>query len=460
MSEDDLRPRPSFVVITAASDVDRLTLEAKLNIWRRECGPALLPLGKNRFVVSRPATKLMLAGENWNSLRRRLKKMREIIREVRLDGADAVLADYRDRPLSSPQRNSRGGEFWKPGECWALEDVRDRNRATVTELTRQIRLAHLDTGYTKHPMFGFRSEGDASNNGCDNECDAARLKLGSETDGPVLAVDEGVNYLDRGELLPLEALSHPGSPAHGTETLSLIVPAVRNHSFRGVDARCTIIPYRVTDSAAIDTSDGKLALERAVRHAVFDAACDVICIPLGDPCPPPSSLAEQIDAAYDAGVIIVAAAGEISGEVAYPGRYRRVITVSGTTRCDHPWLSAARGRAVDICAPATGIVAATAGLVDGEPCYHCRQVDGTSYAAAVVAGAAVLWLARQSGWPHHDWRLVEAFRTCLTESARHPAGWDDRLWGAGILDPSKLLDQRLPDPAALSAVPAAAAQKW
>jgi len=436
MKTDDNR-HSSFLVITAADRVDRGTLEAALDVpvsYR----PALMPLGGNRFAVSRPAMKRMLIARDWNCLRRWLIKKKELIREVRLDSADAVLADYRNRCFSTLQRNSESRKFWAPGEFCALEDVQGHNPATkMDESHRLIRLGHLDTGYTKHPAFGF----------------------GEEADTSFLAVDEGVNFLDPGEL-PLEPLSHTGSPAHGTETLSLISRAMDEYGFRGLATGWTIIPYRVTDSAAVDTSDDRAALERAVRHAAFDAVCDIICIPLSDPCPPPASLAEQIDAAYDAGVMIVAAAGEMAGEVAYPGRYQRVITVSGATPSDSPWRSAARGRAVDICAPATEVWTATAGLIGGSVCYDYCSVDGTSYAAALVAGAALLWLAHQSSWPYRDWRLVEAFRTCLRESAKRPAGWDDRRWGAGILDISRLLGRRLPDPAALNAVTAAVAQKW
>ena len=186
-------------------------------------------------------------------------------------------------------------------------------------------------------------------------------------------------------------------------------------------------------------------------------------MPLGDPCRPFADFAAQLDRAYEAGVIVVAAAGDIVTEVTYPGRHERVVTVSATDCHDHPWIGAGRGLAVDICAVGVDVFHADVALVDGEevPCYRTGGT-GTGYAAAEVAGAAVLWLAyhgRNLERYGRSWRRVEAFRECLTDSAHTPSVWNERLWGAGILNLAELLRTPLPDPADLTSRAVAVAER-
>jgi hypothetical protein len=173
-------------------------------------------------------------------------------------------------------------------------------------------------------------------------------------------------------------------------------------------------------------------------------------------------LAEQIDAAYEAGVIIIGAAGEIGGEVAYPGRFDRVITVSGITPSFRPWDAANRGVAVDICASATRIAAAHPWWCGDALRSEFAIYHGTGLAASFVAAAAVLWLAQiQSGSDQdRDWRRVETFRDAIRASATSPPGWDTRLWGCGWLNLGKLLNVMAPASDRLKPSGSAASQKW
>ena len=84
----------------------------------------------------------------------------------------------------------------------------------------------------------------------------------------------------------------------------------------------------------------------------------------------------------------------------------------------------------------------------GAAAYHERG-EGTSYATAMTAGAAALWLAHHgreaclnaAGLAHLS--LHDYFAYLLRESARVPPGWS-RRYGTGVLDCLALLERGLP----------------
>jgi subtilisin family serine protease len=254
-----------------------------------------------------------------------------------------------------------------------------------------------------------------------------------------------------------EELDHVGSAGHGTRVGSLV-----GGRFVGAAGGLRLIVYRVTDSP-IMTSASASTVAAGIKHAVLDNGCEIVLLTCGDPKENVAEIASQVDLAYNNGVVVIAAAGELASTVAFPARYSRPITVSGTTNLDKPWTAAARGIAVDICAPACDITLADTALCAGvlNPIYR-TDGDGTAYAAAQVAGAAALWLAyrRQDLVAHaRSWHLVEALRQCIASSATRPVGWTDRLWGAGILNVPRLLRTPVPDTSQLTQRPACSEQQ-
>lgn len=315
-----------------------------------------------------------------------------------------------------------------------------------------IKVGHIDTGYTPHPALGWGTPG-----------------------GPWVRTEEGINYWkDRATAHDANAEigtwdfsrpefadardNHTGSNCgHGTRTAATIaglyVPADDSlpYPYFGAAPGATLVPYRITDSVMIDHVPDLLA--KALRDAVA-RGCQVVNVSLGALLPS-RAVARAIDHAYEHGVIVCAAAGNVVREVVYPGRFNRVLTVGGASTGDgrmlRPWSGASRGAYVDVSAPADPIRRATTVLDDAghECCLVKARGDGTSFATALTSGIAVLWLARrgaelEQAYGAQRWARVAAFKRLARSTATVPAGWNTAEYGTGVIHAGRLLGAPLP----------------
>lgn len=314
-----------------------------------------------------------------------------------------------------------------------------------------IRVGHIDTGCTRHPALGFN--GDNS--------DYVRADLGRNLFSDFLPLpDPGLPGNDPPEETgPFDNLGGANG-GHGTRTLSVLagfldLPDGSLPPFYGAAPGACVIPYRVTNSVLIDH------VQRLIAQAIDDAigqGCRVITMSLGG-IVPFGRLAKAIDGAYEAGVIVCAAAGNVIREVTYPGRFNRVVTVGGAgpvgTTGFRPWDGAARGQFVDVCGPADGVRRASVERRNGMLNYFvAANGNGTSYATALCAGIAVLWLAKrgadlQAAYGDPGWRWAAAFKRLLKETAECPVTWDTGDWGRGLYRADKLLQADPPAAASL-----------
>ena len=296
-----------------------------------------------------------------------------------------------------------------------------------------VQIAHIDTGYTEHAALGWEQ--------------------GSST---YVHPGQGRDFWngDHDQDGPRDPFL-PGSPGHGTRISAAIAgfyPGAMGGPFYGVAPGAQIIPYRVADSVIVDH------VQHHVRDAISDAidsGCHVVNISLGA-LRPSRSLAAALDDAYEAGLIVVCAAGQVWGEVIYPGRFNRCVTVGGVGPGLRPWSSAATGIYVDLCGPADEIRRVQAeSLAPGQTASNIapKTADGTSYATACCSGAAALWLA----WHGLDnlklkysatglWQIPKAFKYLAMTTAKKgswPASITDK-YGSGVLDIPALLKAPLP----------------
>ena len=132
------------------------------------------------------------------------------------------------------------------------------------------------------------------------------------------------------------------------------------------------------------------------------------------------------------------------------------LAVAGVAESLMPWGGSSHGPEVDMSGPADGI--RRADMKRGNKASYKGGGDGTSYATALTAGAAALWLARHgpaiAAQYAQPWQRVEAFKALVRATALVPAGWQAGTFGAGVLDVQALLTAALPAPAQQPDAPA------
>jgi subtilisin family serine protease len=221
------------------------------------------------------------------------------------------------------------------------------------------------------------------------------------------------------------------NPGHGTGTASVLVSS-EELAVCGSAPRAGHMPIRAIDSVIRVT---QVTVARAIDWAVAHGA-QVITMSLGGI--PAASLHRAVKRAVAADVIVLAAAGNCVRTVVWPARYDECIAVGGTNAADRMWSGSCRGPAVDISAPAQNVL--RAGMPAGS-----GQGQGTSFAVALVAGVAALWLAHHgranlvAAAHSRGESLQDMFRRLARATARRPAGWPAFDLGAGIVDAEALL---------------------
>jgi subtilisin family serine protease len=150
--------------------------------------------------------------------------------------------------------------------------------------------------------------------------------------------------------------------------------------------------------------------------------------------PKDPSLERALKAAYDKGIVLIAAAGNAGPKSPplYPGADPSVIAVTATDVDDKLFAGANRGKYVAVSAPGVDILVPA-------PDGSYQLTTGTSVAAAEVSGIVALLLERNPKLTPADVRRI------LTGSARQlgTARRDDDF-GSGLADPMQALQSANP----------------
>lgn len=245
---------------------------------------------------------------------------------------------------------------------------------------------------------------------------------------------------------------------HGTSMASLI--AGRGHGpggdlgVVGVAPRATVLSIRVTletyDPARADPRVARQvrgAVAQGIRWAV-DHGADVVSMSLGGADGSYEGSPDEAAAvryALSKGVVLVASAGNDGAGAdrpTYPAAYPGVIAVGAVDQRLAPAAFSSRRSYVAVTAPGTSVVSA-----DGHGSYVVA--DGTSSAAAFVAGIAALVKARHPGMGVSDVR-----RAILQGAVWHNAGRRDDAYGHRVANARRaLLVAGAPRRAAMAARP-------
>ena len=294
-----------------------------------------------------------------------------------------------------------------------------------------VRVGHIDTGYTEHPALGFPG--------------APWIDLAqARTFMPEVPSGEATMFPT--ELGPGQDNLIGTSAGHGTRMAGTICGHAAGAQFFGIAPKVPLVPVRITDSVWINHAQRPFA--QAVKHLIGPAQASVINVSLGVFAGTVAAeMKRALNDAYDAGVILVCAAGNHVNSVVAPARLARTLAVGGVTQADAPWAGSSYGPEVDLSAPAAEIRRANTAL----PAKYSYRPggDGTSYATALTTGAAALWLAHHgasldAAYPLR-WQRVEAFRLLATQTVRTPSPWQPGSFGSGVLDVEALLNAPLPD---------------
>ncbi len=248
------------------------------------------------------------------------------------------------------------------------------------------------------------------------------------------------------------------NPGHGTATITILAGgSVKRLEQKGIlrgpvggAPDIEVVPIRVADSVLIlKTSAFGDAVEYLLSLQANPAtAVDVVSMSMGGVA---SRLwADVVNRAYDAGIVLVTAAGNNYGRpksIVYPARFRRVLAACGIMANSEPYvlpfgtMSGNYGPAGKM---ETAIAACTPNVSWAE--IGSRDIidsdgEGTSSATPQVAAAVALWLQQHkagvAGWS--GWQKVEMARKALFDSADPHFPDREKYFGRGVLRANRAL---------------------
>jgi len=366
--------------------------------------------------------------EAWE-LVHRLRSLPDEIEEAEPSWIVESIAELPSDGAELREANLLGRSSRSLPKTWALDLIRVRDAWRVPPpaggkaLGEGVRVAHPDSGYTRHAELVES---------------AATLDIASGHD----FVDDRADPLD-------------DAGFHGTGTASVLA-STEAGELMGAAPRATLIPLRVAEQGLllpepVLLESGAARLRDAIDHAIA-VGCHVISISLG--WFENAALHRAIRRAWDSDIIIVAAAGNYTGPlVVWPGRYPETLCMSGCDADRRVWGGSAFGVGVDFSAPAEDVWKARGNVAGVE------RSSGTSFATALAAGVAALWLAHHgraallARYAGTGIKLAEVFRRVLTLSSdEKPGGLLSFGWGP-IINAERALGTPLPAPADIERSP-------
>lgn len=256
--------------------------------------------------------------------------------------------------------------------------------------------------------------------------------LGS-TDITIAVLDTGVraSHQDIGNILPgWDFVGDDNDPddcdGHGTHVASTAAGLTDNGIGISGVAQATILPVRVLSCTGSGSYSDIIA---GINYAVAQGA-DVISMSFSGPSSA-SSLQSALSSAWDAGALLVAAAGnDYGGPISYPARYDDVIAVTAYDESRTLASFSNAGPQAEIAAPGVRIAGAYA-RSDSDYVY----LSGTSMATPIVSGVAALAWSLDPSLTNADVRLrLQQTAVDLGAPGR------DTSFGFGALDAAAMME--------------------
>jgi subtilisin family serine protease len=332
-------------------------------------------------------------------------------------------------------RNSKHGQF-------------DAALTATGGSSQGVRIAHLDTGYDPdHKSLPRYLRADLARNFVD-------------ADRPKDATDRSKGILN--------------NFSHGCGTLSILagatVPGLKPF---GCAPNAEIVPVRVANRVVLFSNSSIARGLDYVHQLCGSEATRVSVVSMSMGGLPSQAWVDAINALYEAGVVVVTAAGNNYDNlptrfVVYPARFGRVIAACGVMVNGRPYANLPPTRMAGNYGPASKMrTTAIAGYTPNVPWARFGEstiVDfdgnGTSAATPQVAAAAALWVEKhraQFDAYAEGWERVEAVRKALFDSAAKGAAAYANELGCGMLRVADALSQQAAPAPWLTASPPDAA---
>lgn len=207
---------------------------------------------------------------------------------------------------------------------------------------------------------------------------------------------------------------------HGTHCAGTVAAVHNNIGVVGVAPYAYLYPVKVLSS----TGSGQWSwLIAALDWIMSKKGARVASMSLGGGGAP-QALGDMCEAAYDDGVLLVAAAGNSgpgNNTVGFPAKYPHVMAISAVDSADIIAGFSSRGPEVEVCAPGVSVLSTTRGGGYG-------TMSGTSMACPHVSGVAAL------AWGSHRSCTNKQVRWLLNTFVDKVGDQDPEKYGKGRVD--------------------------
>lgn len=207
---------------------------------------------------------------------------------------------------------------------------------------------------------------------------------------------------------------------HGTHCAGTVAAAMNNIGVVGVAPYAYVYPVKVLNSSGSGAYSQIIA---GIDWVMDKKGARVISMSLGGSSAP-KALGDICKAAYDDGILLVAAAGNSGpkkNSVGYPAKLPHVMAVAAVNSSDIVASFSSRGTQVEISAPGVSVLSTTKGGGYG-------HMSGTSMACPHVAGVAAL------AWGSHRGANNKQVRWLLNVFAVTVGDGNKKKYGNGRVD--------------------------
>jgi subtilisin len=219
---------------------------------------------------------------------------------------------------------------------------------------------------------------------------------------------------------------------HGTHVAGIIAAQDNDIGVVGVAPEAQLYAVKVLDSSGSGTWSSVIS---GIQWAI-DNHMDIINMSLGSSSGS-TTLKQACDKAYNAGILVVAAAGNsgttstTANNVIYPAAYDSVVAVAAVDSTSTRASFSSTGSQVEVAAPGVDVYSTYKGNA-------YKTLSGTSMASPHVAGVAALVIASGITDANNNGRINDEVRTRLQQTATDLGTTGrDVIYGYGLVDASK-----------------------